>query len=443
MASNARPAGLPGVPVGEHVNGQGLDEAGVDVDATLAVSQSEETGVTTALNVSGSGVDEYASDDDTLPSDIRVLQGSPPGWPAPPPAVRADGWDSDSTAAWNPASAWAAEDAVGPDSSGGPWDEVPNWEGEIVKWEADHAQAEAGPLALTATTDADPAEFGGAEAGWSGAPTAPPGQPPDYLPAHLRAPGDAVAVYAGPGGPPAPPVGIVYDRKGYDRKDGQRAKRQNGPWRELVIITAVAVIVSAVILGVTTAEKSNLAGIDGLLGLPTTTTVPATAGGASSGHTPAVSTQAAKSATALTTDPNVAGRNAAAPPTLSQGAKSLPVTPGVAQSLVSSWLASNPGGYGMGPADVGGTLSNQVHYGVQPATGTYWALAAFKPSAALSAQSATQTGQAELAEFHDSVYAFSWQAGPVWTLLGEFSTGSCPGVWVPRAVLAAWGLCGL
>ena len=106
-------------------------------------------------------------------------------------------------------------------------------------------------------------------------------------------------------------------------------------------------------------------------------------------------------------------------------------------------MASNPGGYGMRPTDVDGTVSNEVYYAVQPATGTYWALAAFKPSATLKAQSSTQIGQEELAQFHDSVYAFSWQAGPVWTLLGEFSTGSCPGVWVPRAVLAAWRLCGL
>jgi hypothetical protein len=440
MASNARPAGLPDVPVEQHANGQGLDGAGVDADATLATGQPEETGVTSALNGASPAVEEYASDDDTLPSGIRVPQGTPPGWPAPPPAVRVDRWDVDSTAAWDPASAWESEDVDGAESSGGPWDDVPNWEGEIVKWEADRPQVVTGPLALTGTADADLTEFDGAEAGWSGAPTAPPGQPPEYLPAHLLAPGEAVAVYAGPGGPPAPPAGVVYDRKGYDRKDGQRTKRESGPWRELVIITAVAVIVSAVILGVTTAEKTNLAGIDGLLGLPTTTTVPATppAAAGAAGHTPAVSTEAAKSAPALTTAPK-----GATPITLSQRAKSLPVTPGVAQSLVSSWLASNPGGYGMGPADVGGTVSNQVYYGVQPATGTYWALAAFKPSAALSAQSATQTGQEELAEFHDSVYAFSWQAGPVWTLLGEFSTGSCPGVWIPRAVLAAWGLCGL
>ena len=204
-----------------------------------------------------------------------------------------------------------------------------------------------------------------------------------------------------------------------------------------MIITAVAVIVSAVILAVTTAEKSNVAGLDGLFGSPTTSgaasTPPPTTAGVATDRSPALSSTTSKTGTASTT----------APATLSQGAKSLPVTAGVAQSLVTSWLASNPGGYGMSPADVAGTVPNDVYYAVQPATGTYWALAAFKPSAALMAQSSTQTGQAELAEFHDSVYAFSWQAGPVWTLLGEFSTGSCPGVWVPRAVLAAWGLCGL
>ncbi len=232
---------------------------------------------------------------------------------------------------------------------------------------------------------------------------------------------DAVALYSARGVPA--PIGAAYDRKG-----APRTKRERGPWRELVIITAVAVIVSAVILAVTTAEKSNVANLDSIFGSPGTTagaTAPSTTAGA------ATDSSAAISSTTNTTTP------------LSHGAKSLPVTAGVAQSLVKSWLASNPGGYGMNPADVAGTVPHEVYYAVQPSTGTYWALAAFKPSAALTAQSSTQTGQGELAEFHDSVYAFSWQAGPVWTLLGEFSTGSCPSVWVPRAVLAAWGLCGL
>jgi hypothetical protein len=440
MASDARPGGVPNVPVGQHASSQGSGEAGVDADVTLASSQAEVPGRTAVVNVTGSDVGEY-SDDDTNPSDLRVVQGTPPGWPAPPPVVRT-GWDTDSTVAWDPASAWAADDAVEPDTSGESWDEAPDWEGEIVKWEVDRPQAVAGPLALTDGTEFDGTGPGRAEPDWSGATTAPPGRPPEHLPAHLRPGDEAVTVYAGRGAPPAPPVGLIYDQKGYDRKSGHRTRREGGPWRELVIITAVAVIVSAVILAVTTAEKSNLAGIDGLLGLPTTTgapsTPPATVAGVASAHSPQAASTAHKTAATLTTAPKVAS-----PTTLSQQAKSLPVTPGVAQSLVSSWLASNPGGYGMGPADVAGTVPKQVYYGVQHATGTYWALAAFKPSAALMAQSSTQTGQAELAEFHDSVYAFSWQAGPVWTVLGEFSIGSCPGVWVPRAVLAAWGLCGL
>ena len=74
---------------------------------------------------------------------------------------------------------------------------------------------------------------------------------------------------------------------------------------------------------------------------------------------------------------------------------------------------------------------------------TYWATAVFKPSAALLASSSTAAGQTKLAQFQNSVYVFSWKAGPVWTLLGEVSAGSCPNSWVPKNVLAVWGLCGL
>jgi hypothetical protein len=370
------------------------------------------------------GFDEDEDSDDGTSSQ----DGSAPGWPVPHPATRADGWDADSTAAWDTASAWAAEDAEGPDSTGGSREEAPDWEGEIVKWEAQPPEVVPGQLVPTDWSASD----------WAGAPTAPPGSGSEYVPAHLSPGNEAVAVYTGRGALPAPPIGPVYDRKG-----ARRTKRENGPWRELVIITAVAVIVSAVILAVTTAEKSNVAGLNSLFGSPGTTAgaasrPPPTAAGVATDHPSAVSSTAPNSQTALTS-----ASKGATPATLSQQAKSLPVTPGVANSLLSSWLASNPGGYGMGPTDVDGTVSNEVYYAVQPATGTYWALAAFKPSPTLKAQSSTQIGQEELAQFHDSVYAFSWQAGPVWTLLGEFSTGSCPGVWVPRAVLAAWRLCGL
>ena len=78
----------------------------------------------------------------------------------------------------------------------------------------------------------------------------------------------------------------------------------------------------------------------------------------------------------------------------------------------------------------------------QPASATYWALVAFKPSATLLEESSTAAGQEKLAEFQNTIYAFSWKAGPVWTLLGEVDTGTCPGV-VPAPVLKIWGMCGL
>ncbi len=115
----------------------------------------------------------------------------------------------------------------------------------------------------------------------------------------------------------------------------------------------------------------------------------------------------------------------------------------VVESLINSWIATKPGGFQLSPLDISGTVANEAFYADQPATGTYWAVAEFKPSAALLAQSSTTTGQAELSEFKNSLYAFSWQSGPLWTLLGEVSPGSCPGIWVPRTVLAAWHLCGL
>ncbi|MGA3221132.1 MAG: hypothetical protein ABSE77_19000, partial [Acidimicrobiales bacterium] len=129
-------------------------------------------------------------------------------------------------------------------------------------------------------------------------------------------------------------------------------------------------------------------------------------------------------------------------PAAVQKAKNLLVTPGVEGSLVRSWLATNPGGVNLSPKDVAGTEPGQVYYAEQPASATYWALVAFKPSATLLEESSTAAGQEKLAEFQNTIYAFSWKAGPVWTLLGEVDTGTCPGV-VPAPVLKIWGMCGL
>ena len=422
MAPNARPVGSPSAPGGQPASGPAASGPDVNLsedDPTLPIPSPSR-----AVVGAEPGHDQDRYPDTDIYAHDSETANQPPGWPVPPPPVRADGWDADSTAAWDPASAWEAEDTPGAEDPSERWDEAPGWEGEIVTWEAQPPASLPAPLAGDELT---------------GAETYPPGYVPEYLPAHLSSREEALAVYTGQGAPPAAHGQIAYDRKGR-----QLARRENGPWRELVIITAVAVIVSAVILAVTTGEKNNIAGLNSIFGSPTTaprvvsTSSPTFTAGATTPHSTNLSPTSPNSATGS----SVAPKNAT-PATLSQQANSLPVTAGVAQSLVKSWLATNPGGYGIGPADVAGTVPHEVYYAVQRATGTYWAVAAFKPSPALLAQSSTQTGQEELAQFHDSVYAFSWQAGPVWTLLGEFNTGNCPDVWVPRSVLAAWGLCGL
>ena len=93
--------------------------------------------------------------------------------------------------------------------------------------------------------------------------------------------------------------------------------------------------------------------------------------------------------------------------------------------------------------DVAGTVDGEVYYASQPALGVWWGLAAFAPSSTLLQESQTAAGQQELAQFQDRDYIFSWKAGPVWTSLGWVSAGTCPSSFVPKPVLAAWGLCGL
>ena len=217
----------------------------------------------------------------------------------------------------------------------------------------------------------------------------------------------------------------------------KRRRRTNGPWPELVMITAVAVIIAAVILAVTSADRTNLANSQAA----SNTVVPSTAARTTnSTGRPSTSAPPRSSST-------VPRRTTTVPPSTTtpaavQKARNLLVTAGVEGSLVRSWLATNPGGVNLSAQDVGGTEPGQVYYAEQPASATYWALVAFKPSATLLEESSTAAGQEKLAEFQNTIYAFSWKAGPVWTLLGEVGTGTCPGV-VPAPVLKVWGMCGL
>jgi hypothetical protein len=201
-----------------------------------------------------------------------------------------------------------------------------------------------------------------------------------------------------------------------------KRRRANGPWPELVLVTAFAVVAAAVVLAYMTGSRhQNLDNSAITTAPPSSSTQPST--------TQRPTTSAGGGTTSL--------------PAVSNAAVRLSVTADVEQSLVKSWLATNPGTVGIGSKDVAGTVPGEVYYARQPALGTYWALAAFQPSAQLTDERATAAGQAKLQQFQNVIWVFSWRAGPTWTELGEVSTGQCPDIWVPTSVLASWGLCGL
>jgi hypothetical protein len=120
------------------------------------------------------------------------------------------------------------------------------------------------------------------------------------------------------------------------------------------------------------------------------------------------------------------------------------VSPNVAweAGIMKSWVAyQRPSG--IVATDVSGFVPGQVKFAETISTQTYWAVAVFQPSATLTGQASTPTGKAALAEFQGEEYAFSWADGKTWTVLGSVPTGDCPGIWMPKPVLAALSLCGL
>ena len=206
-------------------------------------------------------------------------------------------------------------------------------------------------------------------------------------------------------------------------------RRGNGPWPELVMVTAVAVVIAAVALAVTTANRDR----------SSTSAPPATTGST----LPAPSTTSGPTTTTVPPTTSTSSPSATTAPPAGAHAVNLTASPAVKASLVKSWLASDPGGVGLVAKDVAGTVKGQVYYADQPHLGTYWALAAFQPAKRVTQEAATAAGQAELSQFQDNVYVFSSHDSSAWTVLGVVSTGACPGDWVPKTVLAIWGLCGL
>jgi hypothetical protein len=358
---------------------------------------------------------------------------------APPAAgTELDGADDDddsddSSAAWSngPATgAWTFEaDDLDDQGSDAPFGPAPVWETGYEEPGIEEGQGWYDPENVG--WDGDEATVG--PTGWYSEGLYQDEYPTGYVRPHR----EAVAAYQDYGTAVMP---RTWD-EGQAMVPDPPLRRANGPWPELAMIAAVAVIIAAVILAVTSADKANQNASQTI-----ETTVPASVPTTAATEP---STKAPPSTAAPSTVPSTAPRavpSTAAPKVTTVApspAVALPVTPPVQLSLIRSWLATNPGGVGLQLKDVAGTVPQQVFYGKQPQTLVYWALAAFEPSQLVLAEQSTAAGQADLAQFQGTEYVFNWRAGPTWTELGYVSTGDCPGEYVPSSVLAAWGLCGL
>ncbi len=206
------------------------------------------------------------------------------------------------------------------------------------------------------------------------------GQPgygdPGYPVRGYTRPEYAAQQYAGPGYP-AGAQGRTWD-EGTTANGGRggrhRSGRANGPWPELVIITAVAIIAAAVVLALTSANHNSQSATQG----------PLTNSSAQSGSGPRPRRGPSSTLAPTSTRPSTTVSQTTpttVPPASRATAENLVITASVKASLVKSWLATDPGGAGMVAKDVAGTVPGQVYYASQPATGVYWAIAAFAPSA--------------------------------------------------------------
>ncbi len=142
------------------------------------------------------------------------------------PSAGAVGWDGDGTGVWDAAAEWGADD------QGEAWDEHDGWDGgaEAGTWQEEEGDEEA----------------------WVGPDWSAPGYELGYTTPYLRSRDEALAAYQD--------YGTLERDTGWTRevRRGPRPQpsRGNGPWPELVMIAAVAVIIAAVILAVTSADRS-------------------------------------------------------------------------------------------------------------------------------------------------------------------------------------------
>ena len=117
--------------------------------------------------------------------------------------------------------------------------------------------------------------------------------------------------------------------------------------------------------------------------------------------------------------------------TTSGGAQNLVASDAVKADLTTTFVAAKQ----LQPADISSTEPGSVYYAVVPATGAYWALASFLPSATASQQ--------VLVGMQDGgrTAIFTRSSGGSWTLVSLGSVPFCPSrTSLPADVIARWGL---
>jgi hypothetical protein len=114
---------------------------------------------------------------------------------------------------------------------------------------------------------------------------------------------------------------------------------------------------------------------------------------------------------------------------VSGAAQNLTATAAVKSALTAAFLAHS----GLPPAEVAGTAPNSVYYGYVPSTSTYWAIAAFVPTA-----NASQNTQIAMQD-DGCCGIFTMTAGGSWKYVNGYLGAPCNGQ-VPAALVQLWGL---
>lgn len=113
------------------------------------------------------------------------------------------------------------------------------------------------------------------------------------------------------------------------------------------------------------------------------------------------------------------------------GVQNLVVTPSVRADLQATYVAFMH----FPPSDIAGTAPNSIYYAFDPATGTYWAMATFVPSATASSNTTVEMQDGGDTGMFTKASDGTWQV-----TRASFPTGSGLLQFFPTRVIAAWAL---